>query len=60
MYNFSVPSSLKAWVDQIVRINDTFSFEHETGFTGLIKGKRAVVITATGAVFSNEGMHSIA
>jgi len=56
MYNFSTPSVLKAWVDQIVRIGHTFNFDPEEGFTGLVQGKRAVVVTATGAVFSNPAM----
>lgn len=56
MYNFSVPSALKAWIDQIVRIGYTFDFDPESGFKGLVQGKRAVVVTATGAVFSNPAM----
>lgn len=57
MYNFSIPSALKAWIDQIVRINHTFSFSPEAGLAGLLRGKRAIVITAAGAVFSdNEAM----
>jgi len=59
MYNFSVPSALKAWIDQIVRSGETFSFSPETGFEGLVINKRAYVITATGAVFSNEGMEAL-
>lgn len=59
MYNFSIPSALKAWIDQIVRIGQTFSFSPDTGFEGLIKKKRAYVLTATGAVFSNEGMQEL-
>jgi FMN-dependent NADH-azoreductase len=27
MYNFSIPSALKAWIDHIVRINRTFSYD---------------------------------
>ncbi|VAW65026.1 FMN-dependent NADH-azoreductase, partial [hydrothermal vent metagenome] len=59
MYNFSIPSSLKAWIDQIVRIGKTFSFSPDTGFEGLVKNKRAYVLTATGAVFSNDGMQEL-
>ncbi len=56
MYNFSLPSALKAYIDQIVRINHTFAFNPEKGFQGLVTGKRAYVFTAYGAVFSNEAM----
>ena len=48
MYNFGVPSSLKAWVDQIVRINQTFSFDGSS-FEGLVPVKRAVLVLAYGA-----------
>lgn len=48
MYNFSVPSALKAWIDQIVRINHTFAYDGQT-FTGLITGKPVYVACAYGA-----------
>lgn len=48
MYNFSVPSSLKAWIDQIVRIGKTFSYENGA-FGGLVTVKKAYVIVAYGA-----------
>lgn len=52
MYNFSVPSSLKAYIDQIVRIGHTFGYDEEKGLFGLVKNKRAYIVTASGAVFS--------
>ena len=48
IYNFGVPSSLKAWIDQIVRVNETFSFD-ETGFAGLIREKKAILALSYGA-----------
>jgi FMN-dependent NADH-azoreductase len=48
MYNFSVPSALKAWIDQIVRIGRTFAYDG-TNFTGLVTVKQAYVICAYGA-----------
>lgn len=48
MYNFSIPSSLKAWIDQIVRIGHTFSFDG-TRFGGLVPTERAYVFCAYGA-----------
>lgn len=48
MYNFSVPSALKAWIDQIVRIGRTFSYDGSS-FAGLVKGKRAIVVCSCGA-----------
>jgi FMN-dependent NADH-azoreductase len=52
MYNFSIPAVLKAWVDQIVRINHTFGFDPATGLVGLIKNKSAYVSVAMGAQFT--------
>ncbi|MEI8147296.1 MAG: NAD(P)H-dependent oxidoreductase [Alphaproteobacteria bacterium] len=48
MYNFSIPSALKAWIDQIVRMGHTFSYDGKS-FTGLLPGKRAYVMVAYGA-----------
>jgi len=48
MYNFTVPSSLKGWIDQIVRIGHTFSFDGQA-FKGLVPVERAYVLCAYGA-----------
>jgi len=48
MYNFSVPSTLKAYLDNIVRVSRTFAFDPDTfAFTGLATGKKAVVIASS-------------
>jgi FMN-dependent NADH-azoreductase len=49
MYNFSIPSALKAYIDQIVRVGYTFSFDEQKGIYGLIENKQAFVTTAYGA-----------
>ncbi|MDM9583349.1 MULTISPECIES: FMN-dependent NADH-azoreductase [unclassified Nostoc] len=51
MYNFNIPSTFKAYIDQIVRINRTVAIEAQ-GFKGLVEGKKAVIITARGGDFS--------
>jgi FMN-dependent NADH-azoreductase len=52
MYNFSVPSTLKAYLDNIVRINRTFTFDPTTyTFQGLAKGKKALIITPSAGNF---------
>ena len=51
MYNFGVASSLKAWIDHVVRPGRTFSYS-EKGPDGLLKGKKAVVVVARGGVYS--------
>ena len=48
MYNFSIPSALKAWIDQVVRIGHTFSYDG-TSFSGLMTAKRAYAICVYGA-----------
>lgn len=47
MYNFGVPSSLKAWIDQVVRIGHTFAVDG-TSFAGLLSGKRAYIVCSYG------------
>jgi FMN-dependent NADH-azoreductase len=47
MHNFSVPSVLKLWIDQITRVGKTFSYSDGTP-KGLIIGKKATFILATG------------
>ena len=51
MYNFNIPSTFKAYIDQIVRANRTFAIDAQ-GFRGLVEGKKAVIITARGGDFS--------
>jgi len=52
MYNFSIPSVLKAYIDQIVRVGHTIGFD-EKGLFGLIKNKKAYVMISCGAVYSD-------
>jgi FMN-dependent NADH-azoreductase len=52
MYNFSIPSTLKAWIDHVARRGRTFKYT-EKGPEGLLKGKKVVVLTARGGVYSN-------
>ncbi len=54
IYNFGVPASLKAWIDQIVRIGHTFSFDG-ANFGGLAKPGTAIVCAAYGASGYEEG-----
>ena len=49
IYNFGVPASLKAWVDMIARARLTFRYT-EQGAEGLLKGKKAYVVVASGGV----------
>ncbi|GAA6195141.1 NAD(P)H-dependent oxidoreductase [Pseudophaeobacter arcticus] len=47
IYNFSVPSTLKAWIDLVARVGVTFNYT-ETGPVGLLEGKRAIIAVASG------------
>ena len=49
IYNFSIPSALKAWIDHICRAGLTFRYT-ENGPEGLLKGKRAILVIASGGV----------
>jgi FMN-dependent NADH-azoreductase len=52
MYNFSIPSQLKAWIDRILVAGKTFRYT-ETGPQGLATGKRVVVASSRGGVYSS-------
>jgi FMN-dependent NADH-azoreductase len=47
MHNFSIPSTLKLWIDQIARVGKTFSYG-EVGPKGLLTGKKATLLLASG------------
>lgn len=51
MVNFSIPSTLKSWIDHISRVGRTFSYG-ANGPEGLVKGKKVYVVIASGGVYS--------
>lgn len=53
MYNFSVPSQLKAWFDHVARAGVTFRYT-ESGPVGLLAGRRARVFTTRGGVYGRD------
>ncbi len=51
MYNYGMPAPLKAWFDQIIRINKTFSFDLARGdhpMKPILAGKTLVLISSCG------------
>ncbi|WP_416307368.1 FMN-dependent NADH-azoreductase [Neptunicella sp. SCSIO 80796] len=51
MYNYGMPASLKAWFDQVIRVNKTFSFDLKRGdfpLEPILSGKQMVLLTSTG------------
>ncbi|WP_414578992.1 FMN-dependent NADH-azoreductase [Anabaena sp. CCY 9402-a] len=52
MYNLNIPSTFKAYIDQIVRVGRTFAAD-ENGFKGLVdSSKKVLIITSRGGAFS--------
>jgi len=52
MYNFSVASQLKAWIDRVVQPGRTFRYT-ATGPVGLAGGKRVVLVSTRGGLYSS-------
>jgi FMN-dependent NADH-azoreductase len=50
MYNFTLPSQLKAWIDRILAAGVTFRYTAD-GPEGLVKGKRVIVALARGGFY---------
>jgi FMN-dependent NADH-azoreductase len=57
MYNFGVPSQLKAWFDHLARAGETFKYT-EKGAVGLLKGKKAYVFAARGGLYGENDSQS--
>ena len=57
LINFSIPSSLKAWVDNIVRAGVTFSYT-EKGIQGLVTGRKVYIALASGGIYSEGPMQA--
>jgi FMN-dependent NADH-azoreductase len=50
MHNFSIPGTLKLWIDQIVRAGKTFAYENGAP-RGLLTDKKATFLVASGGVY---------
>ncbi|HWG69147.1 MAG TPA: NAD(P)H-dependent oxidoreductase [Steroidobacteraceae bacterium] len=51
MYNFSIPSQLKAWIDRVVVAGKTFRYG-ANGAEGLLKNKKVFIASSRGNVYS--------
>lgn len=58
MYNFTIPSSLKAWIDHILQAGSTFRYT-PNGVEGLVKGKKAYLAIASGGIYSEGPLKEI-
>lgn len=54
MYNFMIPTQLKAWIDFIARAGVTFTYT-DKGPEGLLNGKKAVIVTSRGGMHKDAG-----
>jgi FMN-dependent NADH-azoreductase len=51
MYNWSIPSGLKSYIDQLMRINETWKFrsgEPDSDYVGLLKNKKMFILSSRG------------
>ena len=56
LYNLNIPSNLKAYLDQVVRIGHTFNIDENGNYYGLLENKKAYLITVKGGVYKNTFM----
>ncbi len=59
MYNFSVPATVKAWIDAVVQKEKTFTINEDGSYAGLCHCKEALIIMTTGSDMSQEPMKSM-
>lgn len=59
MFNFSLPATVKAWIDAIIQNGKTFKINDEGGYEGLCQGKQALILMTTGGDFSQEPAKSM-
>jgi FMN-dependent NADH-azoreductase len=50
MYNFAAPAALKLWIDQIVRLGDTYAYIDDKR-QGILTGKKAYIFIASGGIY---------
>lgn len=54
LYNFSIPTQLKSYLDHLARAGVTFSYT-ENGPVGLIEGKKVVLLATRGGMYRDQG-----
>lgn len=58
MYNFTIPTQLKAWLDRVLTAGKTFRYT-ENGPEGLAGGKRVIIASSRGGIYSEGPAASI-
>jgi FMN-dependent NADH-azoreductase len=59
MWNFGIPSALKAWIDHIVRRGKTFKYGAAGPESLLPPGKRVIIVSSRGGVYSEGPMKAM-
>jgi len=54
MYNFAIPSTLKAWLDHLTRAGRTFRYTAEGKPEGLLRNKKVFVVAARGGIYTGD------
>ena len=58
MFNFSIPSQLKAWIDRVAQAGRTFSYT-AAGPVGLVVGKKAIIVSTRGGFYAGTAYESV-
>ena len=58
MFNFSIPSQLKAWIDRVAQHGRTFRYTAE-GPEGLAKGKKVIVVSTRGGAYAGTAYEAV-
>ncbi len=58
MYNFTVPTQLKAWIDRVAQAGRTFRYT-AAGAQGLASGKRVVIVSSRGGRYAGEAFEAM-
>src|SRR3569623_457750 len=53
LYNFTIPSGLKAWIDRVVVAGKTFKYSPEDGPVGLAGDKKVVIVATSGGKYAD-------
>jgi len=57
MYNFSIPTQLRGWIDHLVVPGKTFAYT-QAGLQGLVSGKRLIVVSTRGSLYAADAARS--
>lgn len=59
LYNLNIPSNLKAYFDQVVRINKTFAIDRDGNYYGMLKNKKAYLSLVKGGTYKGTPMEAL-